>query len=160
MTTTKQHNIIVLTVAAAALGVIGYLWAVPNTPNVTEVANTPSLDIAAGKTLYAKNCAACHGANLEGQPNWQVANDQGIYPAPPHDESGHTWHHSDQLLFDYVKIGGAGVLQAKGVSDFKSGMPAFGDTLNDTEIRNILGFIASTWPKRIQDIRKKRAANK
>ncbi|MCY4361382.1 MAG: c-type cytochrome, partial [Gammaproteobacteria bacterium] len=47
-------------------------------------------DVSAGQTLYQEQCAACHGANLEGQPNWRSANDDGTLPAPPHDETGHT----------------------------------------------------------------------
>ena len=30
----------------------------------------PSL-VSAGKTVYASYCAACHGAQLEGQPDWR-----------------------------------------------------------------------------------------
>ena len=37
-----------------------------------------------------------------------------------------------------------------GVTGFNSGMPAFGDTLTEEEIWNILAFIRSTWPERIQ----------
>ena len=57
-------------------------------------------DLDRGQALYADSCAACHGANLEGQPDWRVPGADGILPAPPHDETGHTWHHDNQLLFD------------------------------------------------------------
>jgi mono/diheme cytochrome c family protein len=57
-------------------------------------------DIVAGQSLYADSCASCHGANLEGQPNWQSPNADGVLPAPPHDRTGHTWHHDDELLFE------------------------------------------------------------
>ena len=58
-----------------------------------------------GGSVYAKNCASCHGANLEGQFNWRQRDSNGYLPAPPHDESGHTWHHSDQYLFLMTKYG-------------------------------------------------------
>ncbi|GAB5434855.1 MAG: hypothetical protein EpisKO_42250 [Epibacterium sp.] len=109
-------------------------------------------DLDRGQALYGDYCAACHGANLEGQPDWQTPGADGVLPAPPHDETGHTWHHDNQLLFDYTKEGGAEALAARGVSGFPSGMPAFADSLSDEEIWDILAYIRSTWPKRIQDI--------
>ena len=51
--------------------------------------------LATGKAVYERHCAACHGANLEGQPNWRSRDPSGRLPAPPHDASGHTWHHPD-----------------------------------------------------------------
>lgn len=109
-------------------------------------------DIAVGQTLYAETCASCHGANLEGQPNWQTPNNDGTLPAPPHDVSGHTWHHDNQLLFDYTKLGGRGALALRGISDFNSGMVGFADTLSDAEIWDILAYIRSTWPERAREI--------
>lgn len=102
--------------------------------------------IALGKPLYAEHCAACHGENLEGAENWRERNDDGTFPAPPHDESGHTWHHADQLLFDYTRLGGEQAMAAAGVTNFNSGMPGFGDVISDAEIRAVLAFIKSTWP--------------
>ena len=109
-------------------------------------------DIVSGKVLYSEHCAACHGANLEGQPNWQATNDDGRLPAPPHDHTGHTWHHDNQLLFDYTRLGGAEALARRGIEGFNSGMPAFSDVIGDEEIWEILAFIRSTWPDRVQEI--------
>ncbi len=109
-------------------------------------------DVQAGAGLYAENCASCHGEDLEGQPDWQMGNDDGTLPAPPHDQTGHTWHHGDALLFDYTKEGGQAAMAARGVTSFTSGMPEFGETLSDGEIWDILAFIKSTWPDRIQQM--------
>ncbi len=109
-------------------------------------------DLANGQALYAEQCAACHGANLEGQPEWRTPDENGVLPAPPHDQTGHTWHHDNKLLFEYSKLGGAAALEARGVTGFASGMPGFGETLTDEEIWDILAYIRSTWPKRVQDI--------
>ncbi len=79
-------------------------------------------DSDAGRALYAEHCAACHGINLEGQPDWRSPDADGVYPAPPHDESGHTWHHDDAMLIDYIARGGQAVLDDMGVT-FTSGMP-------------------------------------
>jgi mono/diheme cytochrome c family protein len=94
-----------------------------------------------GRGIYADHCASCHGADLEGQPNWQVALANGRMPAPPHDATGHTWHHSDDDLFTIVKFGMAAL-----VPGIESDMPGFQGVLSDDEIRAVLAFIKSTWP--------------
>ncbi|MCC5962289.1 MAG: cytochrome c [Rhodobacteraceae bacterium] len=106
-------------------------------------------EIEMGPALYADHCAACHGADLEGAPDWQRPGPDGRLPAPPHDETGHTWHHGDAMLFDYVKRGGQAFLDDLGVA-YDSGMPGFGDVLKDAEIDAILGFIRSSWPERLR----------
>jgi hypothetical protein len=88
--------------------------------------------------------------DLEGQPNWRSAGADGILPAPPHDATGHTWHHDNQLLFEYTKLGGKGALAQRGVIDFKSGMPAFEGEIPDVAIWAVLAYIRSTWPEREQ----------
>ena len=108
-------------------------------------------NLSTGQILYTNNCASCHGAKLEGQPNWQSPNSDGILPAPPHDATGHTWHHDNELLFEYTKLGGKGALAARGITDFNSGMPAFDGVVSDEDIWDILAFIKSTWPEREQD---------
>ena len=111
-------------------------------------------DIAAGETLYAENCASCHGAELEGQPDWRRRLDNGRMPAPPHDETGHTWHHSDRNLFIVTK-GGVGAV----VPGYESDMPAFEKVLTDDEIADILSFIKSTWPDRQREFQAEVSAN-
>ena len=93
-----------------------------------------------------QHCASCHGANLEGQPNWRIRMSNGRLPAPPHDASGHTWHHPDDLLFGIVKFG---VVPPYAPENYQSDMPAFKDKLSDAQIKSILEYIKSTWPKEI-----------
>ena len=107
-------------------------------------------DIDQGRDHYVTHCAACHGINLQGQPNWSVANADGTLPAPPHDETGHTWHHDNRLLFDYTALGGELALKARGISGFKSAMPGFAETLSEDQIWDTLAYIRSTWSPRIQ----------
>ncbi len=106
-------------------------------------------DLERGRELYDANCASCHGLNLEGQSGWQSANEDGTYPAPPHDETGHTWHHGDTMLLDYIRRGGQAVLDDMEV-DFTSGMPGFGDELTADDIEAVLDYIQSTRPDRIR----------
>ncbi len=97
-----------------------------------------------GAALYAGHCASCHGAQLEGQPDWRERGPDGRLPAPPHDASGHTWHHPDALLERIVRDGTAAVVGG----GYQSDMPGFGDVLSDAEIRAVLDYIKSTWPER------------
>ena len=113
-----------------------------------ELANR---NIEIGHDNYQEYCASCHGVNLEGQANWRSPNEDGTLPAPPHDETGHTWHHETEMLFDYTKLGGQLTLEAIGVKNFTSGMPGFENVLTDEQIWEILAFIRSTWPMHIQD---------
>ena len=98
-----------------------------------------------GAILYAQHCASCHGDNLQGQPNWQQANADGSYPAPPHDASGHTWHHNDAYLIAITTYGGAAVTGVK-----TNAMPGFQNQLSDSEIVLILDYIKGTWPDDIK----------
>lgn len=109
-----------------------------------------------GEQLYQAQCASCHGVNLEGAPGWQRANADGTMPPPPHDETGHSWHHDMQMLFDYTKFGGEEALRRRGITDVKSAMPGFGGILDDDEVRTVLAFIQSTWPEHIQRMRAQR----
>ncbi len=101
--------------------------------------------VTKGKQVYEANCASCHGRRLEGEPNWQLRKANGRLPAPPHDETGHTWHHPDSVLFDITKNGLVpGVTAPPG---YTSDMPAYKNLLSDDEIRASLAYIKSHWPK-------------
>ncbi|SDX70672.1 Cytochrome c, mono-and diheme variants [Roseicitreum antarcticum] len=109
-----------------------------------------------GRELYVEHCAACHGVNLEGQPDWRSPDANDVFPAPPHDETGHTWHHDDAMLIDYITRGGQAVLDDMGVT-FTSGMPGFSSVLDSHEIEAILDYIKSTWPEHIRDLQAQRS---
>ncbi len=131
--------------AGGTVAIIGLLVALGSGSNDSfsrgrNAEGKPSLRL--GQALYGQHCASCHGANLEGQPNWRDGLPDGRYPAPPHDQTGHTWHHDDDFLFRTTKQGG----QATAPAGFLSGMPAFEATLADDEIWSILAFIKSRWP--------------
>jgi len=101
--------------------------------------------VARGERIYAATCASCHGAVLQGQPDWQTRDAEGYLPAPPHDETGHTWHHPDALLLEIVRRGTAAVVG----QGYQSRMPGYAGTLTEAEMREVLGYIKSTWPERV-----------
>lgn len=102
--------------------------------------------VALGQQLYAAHCAQCHGQNLEGQPGWRERRPDSRLPAPPHDPTGHTWHHPDAHIFAATKEGMAAVAPP----GYESDMPAFKDVLTAAEINAVIAFIKSTWPERIR----------
>lgn len=102
--------------------------------------------VALGARVYDEACASCHGKNLEGEPNWRTRKPDGRFPAPPHDTSGHTWHHDDATLFGITRLGPGGYAG----TDYPSDMPGFADMLSDREIWAVLAYIKSTWPAEIR----------
>jgi mono/diheme cytochrome c family protein len=134
-----------MTGARSGILIAALLIAHPGTADVI-----PAKRSEAGAAIYATECASCHGEALEGQPNWQEANEDGTMPAPPHDVTGHTWHHPDSLLVTCTKLGGEETLRQMGVTGFKSAMPGFGDRLSDTEIREVLSYIKAHWTEGAQ----------
>jgi mono/diheme cytochrome c family protein len=127
---------VLATSAVLVVGGVGLAW-------VVLVNRAIPTRIELGQNLYAAHCASCHGARLEGEPEWQSPKPNGRMPAPPHDAGGHTWHHSDQELFRITKFGMSAV-----VPGYASDMPAFAGVLSDQEIEAVLAFIKSTWPER------------
>ena len=69
----------------------------------------------------------------------------GEAPAPQHDESGHSWHHPDHVLFAITKNG---VVPPYAPKNYESDMPAFGGKLSDGEIWEVLAYIKSHWTSR------------
>jgi mono/diheme cytochrome c family protein len=141
---TLRNGLIVLAIMAAA----AVFWVTTQTSATGSSGANPNdaSQVALGKTVYAAQCAACHGANLEGQPNWQTRRADGKLPAPPHDASGHTWHHPDAQLFAITKQGTAALVG----DDYKTDMREFGSLLSDAEIWAVLAYIKSTWPPEIR----------
>jgi len=133
-------------------GIVAVMWLIAGSRSGLIASDEPTRAdpndtalITRGKAVYAGQCASCHGANLEGQPNWRHPLPNGRMPAPPHDATGHTWHHSDKQLFDMTKRG-PGAL----VPGYQSDMPGFADKLRDADIWAVLSYIESTWPTDIR----------
>lgn len=98
--------------------------------------------VAEGRHVYRARCASCHGRALQGQPLWQLEDAFAGRRAPAHDETGHTWQHSDEDLFQMTKFGRF----PDTPPDPPSAMPAFAGSASDTEILAALAFIKARWP--------------
>lgn len=106
--------------------------------------------VARGAEIYATTCASCHGADLSGQEgaDWRVRDEGGYLPAPPHDETGHTWHHPDAVLIAITTHGTEALIGG----NYRSNMMGFGEVLSEQEILDVLAYIKSTWPDRVIEI--------
>ena len=112
-------------------------------PVVFHYADASDLgQVLAGKALYGPQCGSCHGKRLQGQPLWQLEDEYAHRRAPAHDQSGHTWLHSDEELFQMTRNGRfPGMEPSRG-----SYMPAFRDSLSDGQILSVIAYIKASWP--------------
>jgi len=146
----KLNKLPILILGGPALTlVLTAAWASEGIDGVLTRLNPDDLAVvAAGEKIYRDNCAACHGAQLEGQANWRERDADGYLLAPPHDATGHTWHHSDDLLFEITKYGPGKVVNDP---DYKTRMLAYEGVLSDDDIIAVLSFIKNTWPAKERD---------
>lgn len=146
--TRRQRAIAIFAIFAAAAGIAaGLIFGLDQAEEATALKPGSPEVVRAGHRIYAQHCAACHGINLEGQPNWRQRRPDGMLPAPPHDPTGHTWHHPDEQLVALTKFGPQRVAGA----DYQSEMPAYEGQLTDAEIVAVLSYIKSTWPAEIRE---------
>jgi mono/diheme cytochrome c family protein len=131
-----------LLAAGAAAAVVALAWWQFGDAKPGRIDPDDARLVALGREVYAKHCASCHGANLEGQPDWRSRGPNGRMPAPPHDASGHTWHHPGDVLFGIVKEG----VQKYAPPGYQSDMPAYAGVLSDEQIVAVLSYVKSTWP--------------
>lgn len=86
---------------------------------------------AEGKGLYTKYCSACHGDN--GKGDGVAARALPVKPTD-HTNGAVMSQLSDKFLIDVIAKGGSAV----GKSSF---MPAWGGSLNDKQIRDVVAYI-------------------
>ncbi len=135
--------LLALIVLAAGAALAWWQFNLP--PSDTMDSNDPRI-VARGRQVYDTQCASCHGKDLEGQPNWRSRLASGRLPAPPHDASGHTWHHPGKVLFSVVRDGVA----KNAPPGYQTDMPVYGGVLSDAEIWAVLAYIKSRWPEDVQ----------
>lgn len=142
-------------VALLVITIVAVLWLNNKQQRLADPDNAQQ--VARGAAVYTQYCVACHGKQLEGQPEWRTRLANGRLPAPPHDASGHAWHHPDSVLFGITKFG---LVPGKNAPPgYQSDMPAFGAVLPDEDIWAVLAFIKSYWPKDIRAVQQERSSD-
>jgi len=118
-----RRPLLALLVVLAAIGVFtgGLAWLL-ETPR-------PPAGASRAERLYLGLCATCHGP--DGRGSWRAA----LFLIRPGDLTDGTTlgQHSDQYLFDIIKHGGAPI--------GRPGMPAFGSTLSDADIEELVRYV-------------------
>ena len=145
----KMRPLHVALALGSAVAIAAVIFGMPRFSTKAPVVLFPNdaAVLGRGVAVYGTRCASCHGQRLEGQPEWRSRGSNGLLPAPPHDESGHTWHHADELLFRITKFGVGAAINDR---DYKSSMPAFEGVLSDEEIIAVLSWIKSKWPPEVR----------
>jgi S-disulfanyl-L-cysteine oxidoreductase SoxD len=145
----KQARNTLLGIIAIAIGIVAYglLFGHARSTASEWIAPAQGEQWIQGQQIYTTYCAACHGVKLEGQPNWRSRMANGRLPAPPHDVTGHTWHHPDWQLIGMIRDGLVPGVTAP--ARYESDMPGFAKILSDEQIRLVLGYIKSYWPEDI-----------
>ena len=138
---------IAATLALVSIGLVAAVWNWRGDASAGLLRPDDRQIVGAGLAIYQEHCGVCHGDKLEGEPDWRNRKPDGLLPAPPHDETGHTWHHPDQVLFDITKLG---IGRAANLTDYESAMPPYEGVLSDAEIIAVLSYIKSTWPAPIR----------
>lgn len=149
-----KKKLIIVAAGAAILAITAGLYfnSVRTATERAFISPSDTAQVARGKDIYAQYCASCHGANLEGQPEWRKRLPNGRLPAPPHDESGHTWHHADAVLIDIVKNS---LVPGRTAPDgYQTDMPAYGKILPEDDIVSVLAYIKSKWPEQALEMQK------
>jgi mono/diheme cytochrome c family protein len=118
-----RRPVLALAVVLAAIGAFagGLAWLL-DTPK-------PSAGAPKAERLYLGLCATCHGA--DGRGSWSAA----LFLVRPGklSDAAALDRRSDQYLFDLIKHGGAPI--------GRPGMPAFGSTLTDGEIAELVAYV-------------------
>lgn len=145
-------KLLVIAIGVIVFGTTALWYSTKQNSDSTFIDPADQTLVIQGKAVYANNCASCHGAELQGQKNWRERLPNGRLPAPPHDETGHTWHHPDGMLFDIIKNG---LIPGKTAPpNYQSDMPAYAGVLSDEEITAVLAYIKSSWPPRVLQAQK------
>jgi mono/diheme cytochrome c family protein len=140
---------------AGTLAEAPVLWTIrPATP--MPLATPDAGDVELGRQVYLQNCASCHGANAEGARNWLQPDARGNLPPPPHDDTGHTWRHSDAELAEIIRNGMRDIFNKTP----ELTMPPFKDRLSNEEIVAVIAYFKSLWSdehRRFQEEQNRRA---
>jgi len=145
-----RRSLIVVGAVLAVAVVAGAATVWLSRPREVKVDHTDRALVARGEPLYQLHCAPCHGAQLEGEPNWTTRDVRGRLPAPPHDESGHTWHTTIRSCSRSRSTASASTRHGA-----ISRICGLRENMSDEDIVATLAYIKSRWPAAVHE---KRAA--
>jgi mono/diheme cytochrome c family protein len=118
-----RRPLLALLIVLAAIGSFtgGLAWLL-DTPRPT--AGAPSVE-----RMYLGLCSTCHG--VDGRGSWRAA----LFLIRPGNlaDGGNMGRRSDEYLFDIIKHGGAPI--------GRPGMPGFGATLSDADIKDLVRYV-------------------
>lgn len=140
-------------VSCAAAGLLGF--AALAHPAFAHSSSSDQARIATGRLIYQQRCAACHGGRGEGRPGWQKRDAQGELPPPPHGPEGHTWKHSDAMLYRIIRDGWRDPFN----KTQRMTMPAFGETLAPSEIQAVVAYLKTLWTPRQRRFQREESSN-
>lgn len=101
--------------------------------------------LALGQSVYEAHCLRCHGLQAQGAAEWRKRDDDGFYPPPPLNGTGHAWHHSSAVLKNMIVHGSARDEQGR----LTGKMPAWKDQLDDAEVVAVTAWFQSLWPDEV-----------
>ena len=101
----------------------------------TGVSPDPA-SVAKGLSLYEVNCITCHAKDGVGEKIPLGPLQPSTPPAMALNEESHAWHHGDNQLVQKIQRG-------------NQRMPAFGQILSESEIRDLIAYMKSLWSDRI-----------
>ncbi len=94
-----------------------------------------------GEAIYKAECAGCHGKDMEGQPGWPAAGQDGHLPAPPLAGKTPASRRTFPELVSITRLGVVPPQTGQGGSH-----PAFAGKLTERQVENVVHFIQSRWP--------------
>ncbi len=83
--------------------------------------------VASGEPLYRQQCYHCHGDTNRAPLTQNI---------PTHTDAGHTWHHADQMLVEWILDG----------VPLGTQMPNFRGQLTPQEVKSVVAYIKTLWP--------------
>ncbi|MHB8494740.1 MAG: c-type cytochrome [Casimicrobiaceae bacterium] len=142
---------------SVALVVIACLGAVAARNAMAAERPSPpvSAQVEAGRAIYRHSCASCHGDRGQGARGWQKPDAQGELPAPPHDRTGHTWKHSDAMLYRLVQDGWRDPFN----KTRRLTMPAFKGQLTRDETVAVIAYLKTLWTRRERAFQREESAH-
>jgi mono/diheme cytochrome c family protein len=118
-----RRSLLVLLIVLAAIGLFtgGLAWLLDT--------RRPATGSPPAERLYLGLCSTCHG--VDGQGSWRAA----LFLIRPGNlgAGGAVSRRTDEYLFDIIKHGGAPI--------GRPGMPGFGATLGDADIKALVPYV-------------------